>query len=75
LAWNRIFLGLALGCMTERNAGFNIPWCAYISSKCVRESLRSQKRINASSSMVEGRIGSLMRRRPWPFSKQISTHF
>jgi hypothetical protein len=80
LAWNRIFLGPVLGFRTERNSGFNMQWLAYISiasnsSKWVCESLRSQKRINASSSMVEGWIGSLMSRGPPEFSKGISNHF
>jgi hypothetical protein len=37
------------------------------------ESLRSQKRISASSSIVEGWTGNLMRRRrrPLAFSKRI----
>jgi hypothetical protein len=75
LVWNRIFLGPVLGFRTERNSGFNIPHRAYIYSKWVCESLTSQKRISASSSMVEGWIGSLMSRRPSAFSKRIYNHF
>jgi hypothetical protein len=76
LAWNRIFLGPALGFRTERNSGFNMPRFAsvYKFLKWICESLRSQKRISASSSIVEGWTGSLMDRSS-SFAKRISNHF
>jgi hypothetical protein len=58
------FFGPVLGFRAERNLGFNTQQFAYNSLKLVCESLTSQKRINASSSMVEGWTGSLMRRPP-----------